>query len=217
MSTDPSPTTDQLPDADDSAPGRRERKKLATRDAIRQAALDLFEDRSFGQVTVEDICERADVASSTFFRHFPTKEDVVLADLADRGVLLFAALDAQPDDLRPSELVASAVVDWTRSRMPAMTLRAEAILLTREHALQTHLDRMLASWEPPVAERFAERYGFAPGAVEPALGAAWLIAAIRVVVREWARGGSDDVMSVGVSAMAPLGLLLDQLLLGPTA
>lgn len=197
-----------------TGPGRRERKKLATRDALRHAALELFVDRSFASVTVEEVCERADVATSTFFRHFATKEDVVLSDLADRGDLLLAALDSQPEGVRPSELVAGAVTDWNRSRMPSDTLRAEASLLAREPALQSRLDRLLAGWEAPIALRLARRYGYADGAVEPALGAAWIVAGIRVVVREWSQGGSDDVMTVGVTAVSSLGVLLDQLLAG---
>ncbi len=60
-------------------PGRRERKKARTRQAIYDAAMGLFLARSYDAVTVEDICATADVAKGTFFLHFPTK-DALLAE-----------------------------------------------------------------------------------------------------------------------------------------
>lgn len=57
----------------EAAPSRRERKKARTRREIYDAAMASFEHRGFDAVTVESICEAADVARGTFFAHFPTK------------------------------------------------------------------------------------------------------------------------------------------------
>ena len=57
---------------------RRERKKERTRREIYSAAMELFLERGFDTVTVEDICQRADVARGTFFLHFPTKDSLLL-------------------------------------------------------------------------------------------------------------------------------------------
>lgn len=59
--------------------GRRERKKQRTRQALVAAAVHLFEKQGYDQTTVAEIAERADVSTRTFFLHFPTKEDVLLA------------------------------------------------------------------------------------------------------------------------------------------
>ena len=64
---------------------RRERKKLALRGQILEAAAALFGERGFAETKVADICERADVAQKTFFNHFATKHDV-LREIA-RGAL----------------------------------------------------------------------------------------------------------------------------------
>jgi AcrR family transcriptional regulator len=80
-------------------PGLRERKKARTRAAIREHAFRLFRERGYDATTVEQIAEAAEVSPSTFFRYFPTKEDVVLQD--DMDLLWLEAVRAQPADLSP--------------------------------------------------------------------------------------------------------------------
>src|ERR1700722_3568097 len=55
---------------------RRSRKRLATRQAISDAATRLFHERGFDRVTVDEIAEAADVGRMTVFNHFPRKEDM---------------------------------------------------------------------------------------------------------------------------------------------
>ena len=52
-------------------------KKAETRQRIFDAAMQLLAERSYEDVTIEQICELADVANATFFLHFPTKASLV--------------------------------------------------------------------------------------------------------------------------------------------
>ena len=204
-------TSDQLTDTSTEDLGRRARKKLATREALRVAALELLADRDFASVTVEEICERADVAPSTFFRHFPTKEDVVLADLADRVEDVIAAVDVIPLGVAPGEFVVMAAATWAASRLPAERLRAEAQLLIREPALQAYMTKFFSAWETPLAERLANRFGYSANDLEPTLGAACLLSTIRVVVRQWAQVGDGQVHDYATRAISAAAALFDDL------
>ena len=77
--------------------GLRERKKIKTRQAIRRSAFRLIDENGYAATTVEQIAEAAEVSPSTFFRYFPSKESLLLAD--DLDPLILAAFEAQPPDL----------------------------------------------------------------------------------------------------------------------
>jgi AcrR family transcriptional regulator len=94
----------------------RERKKARTRASLREHALRLFREQGYQATTVEQIAAAAEVSPSTFFRYFPTKEDVVLQD--DMEVRLLDALARQPADLPPIPAVRAAMVEAWRSFTP---------------------------------------------------------------------------------------------------
>jgi AcrR family transcriptional regulator len=90
----------------DQTPGLRERKKIKTRESIRREAFRLIQENGYAATTVEQIAEAAEVSPSTFFRYFPTKESVLLAD--DMDPVILNALEEQPSDLSPCQAVRRA-------------------------------------------------------------------------------------------------------------
>jgi AcrR family transcriptional regulator len=70
-----------------TSPGLRERKKARTRATIQREALRLFQRDGYAATSIEAIAEAAEVSPSTFFRYFPSKEDVVLTDFMDEKTI----------------------------------------------------------------------------------------------------------------------------------
>ncbi len=89
---------------DDCPPvGRRERKKARTRAALQHEALRLFREKGYDRTTMEEIAEAADVSPSTLFRHFSSKEALVLTDEYDP--LIIEACRSQPAELGAVEAI----------------------------------------------------------------------------------------------------------------
>jgi AcrR family transcriptional regulator len=65
------------------ATGLRERRRVKARRAIQECALDLFDERGFAAVTIEEIAAAAEVSPSSVYRYFGTKEGILVADEFD--------------------------------------------------------------------------------------------------------------------------------------
>ncbi|HUZ21483.1 MAG TPA: TetR family transcriptional regulator [Acidimicrobiales bacterium] len=183
------------------APGRRDRKKLATRRALRLAALDLVAARGLVHVTVEDIAEAADVSTRTFFNYFPTKEAAVLGDEPGKAERMHDRLLARPPEETPLEAlraVAAEELDAFAAEVDELGEGQETWLrrfrLVREepHLRAAHSARSFAT-ERACAQALAERLGVdADRDPFPALVAAAGIAASRVAVFYWAASGGSS-------------------------
>jgi AcrR family transcriptional regulator len=55
-----------------------DRRVLRTRRLLKQALIDLVEEKTFEEITIRDITDRADIGYATFFRHYDGKEDLML-------------------------------------------------------------------------------------------------------------------------------------------
>jgi AcrR family transcriptional regulator len=109
--------------------GLRERKKARTRAAIREHALRLFREQGYQATTVEQIAEAAEVSPSTFFRYFPTKEDVVLQD--DFDLITVEAFEAQPAGMSVIAAYRAAAAQMYNSLSPEELARfRESVELT---------------------------------------------------------------------------------------
>jgi AcrR family transcriptional regulator len=147
----------RLAEAERPAVGLRERKKARTRAALREQAMRLFREQGYAATTVEQIADAAEVSPSTFFRYFPTKEDVVLAD--DVDPILFRSLHEQPRDLPPVQAIRAAVRDtfqqlagdqWERERERYRLVVAEPELRS---AMLDEVTRSTAMLAGVLAER----------------------------------------------------------------
>jgi AcrR family transcriptional regulator len=120
-------------------PDWRQRKKNATRDRIRASALQLFGEQGYDATTVEQIAAAAGLSHMTFFRYFPTKEDVALSDSYDP--LLAGLIGQTPATWPLTERIRSVLVQGLRQVYDADrdTLLAQNKLIVSTPALRERL------------------------------------------------------------------------------
>ncbi|MEJ2853264.1 MULTISPECIES: TetR/AcrR family transcriptional regulator [unclassified Saccharothrix] len=123
--------------------GRRERKKQLTRQALVNAAVRLFTEQGYDQTSVADIAEAADVSKRTFFLHFPTKEDVLLADAGTRIDLAVQAIEGRHPDAPMREVLAEAttsmIANTAAGDLPNGLAALRARLLVTTPAVQARV------------------------------------------------------------------------------
>lgn len=90
-------------------PGLRERKKLAAMWRIQEVALDLFDERGFEAVTIEEIADTAEVSPSSVYRYFGSKEQLVLYD--DFDVQFLEAAETALTDKSPVQAMRTALAE----------------------------------------------------------------------------------------------------------
>jgi AcrR family transcriptional regulator len=171
----------------DEHPGRRERKKLATRRAIASAAVRLAAERGPDAVTVDEISRAADVSPRTFFNYFPTKEDAVLGVDPDRAAEVRDRLLARPEDESPLDTLLATLTEASHTlteRAEEWTLRTR---LVQEHpSLFPRYVAGFAALESELVAAVARRSGLDPATdLYPRLVVAAALAAMRVAVDHW--------------------------------
>ncbi|GES33752.1 TetR family transcriptional regulator [Streptomyces angustmyceticus] len=138
--------------------GRRERKKAQTRKALADAALELFLDRGYDQVSVKDVAEAADVSVTTLFKHFPGKEALVFDEEDDIEAALVAAVrERAPGQSIPRALCAHLLRTQDLAKDPgwAPFLR----MVEETPALRDYSHRMWMRHETALARAIAEETG----------------------------------------------------------
>jgi AcrR family transcriptional regulator len=144
--------------------GLRERKKRQTREVIAEAAMALFHERGFDDVTVAEIARAADVSEKTVFNYFPAKEDLV----AHRGrelteAVLEAVRNTTPGGsvITPFRRMTEALLDAVEHE-PVEVIVAVPRLVMGSHTLR---HRLFLGWEQEAAAltpAIAEQAGLEP-------------------------------------------------------
>jgi AcrR family transcriptional regulator len=169
--------------------GRRERKKLLTRERIQTSALELFTSRGYRNTTIAAIAEHADVATRTVTLHFPTKEDLLFADDPFDPESLAARLDTR------TGTALDAFGEWMRDTMRALDERdaeqgrepgetwslrlKRATLIAEDEDLRGHARASYYELERLIAAAIAKDVDLPPNALAPRLTAYTVVGGLR--------------------------------------
>ncbi|MEL6889949.1 MAG: helix-turn-helix domain-containing protein [Actinomycetota bacterium] len=175
----------------------RERRQQLVRDEVRAAAVALMADRGFDGVTVEQIAANTSVSPSTIYRHFGTKEAMVLTPGRPAAVVERVAADTKRE--------ATAAIRRAVNRVYGKDERvpAELQLASGNAALSEHVARELADVGDALAAALASRAGRKKPKLDDRARAAATLAAVAVALLDWADAPDtkltallDDALSV---------------------
>jgi AcrR family transcriptional regulator len=139
--------------------GRRERKKAATRQAITDAALQLFLERGYDHVSIRDIAEAADVSTTTVFKHFTGKEALVFDQEESTDAHLIAAVGQRATGQGVLDALRQHVLD-TWLPIAAHPQREEFNhLVDSTPALRAYAERMWARHTDTLSAAIADEFG----------------------------------------------------------
>lgn len=197
-------------DAVDGEPGLRELKKLRTHAAISDAAIALFLEHGFDQVSVAQVAEAAEVSKRTLFAYFPTKEELVVHRLADHEAEAARVVRARPPDTPALTALREHFLQGLRDRDPITGLNDHPAvrklyqLILDTPSLVARMDRFKTGAERALAEALRETTDI------PELTAR--LAGVQIVAVQWelakdnaerlARGEAADARHAGAVADA---------------
>ncbi|GCD99005.1 TetR family transcriptional regulator [Embleya hyalina] len=202
-----------IPDLPVAPAGLRERKKIKTRRAIRREAYRLFREHGYDATTVDQIAEAAEISPSTFFRYFPSKEDVVLTDEYDP--LLVEILRSAPEGTNLIRIVRTGVLEVLRRIMreerEEMVTRMSLVVGVPALRRRSY-EQQMESWNL-VAETYAARTGRSAHDFDLRVAVSSINAAMSVAILTWAESGCVGDPTVPVDRA--LGILEAGLRDGP--
>lgn len=192
--------------------GLRERKKLATRQALCDAALKLALDEGVATLTPERIAEAVHVSPRTFRNYFSSKEEAIVAGLRGRASAVADDLRARPADEPIWESLKAVLLPSLESEIPGHDLKSLMGLIRCHHALLAEHLASVESLSRQLAEVIAERTGTdAEHDIYPRLLADASGIALKTSLGLWATGATGrtlpdifgeaiDLLSRGVPA-----------------
>jgi AcrR family transcriptional regulator len=183
----------------------RERKKQATRAALRTAALRLALERGPENVRVDDIAEAAGVSPRTYNNYFSSREQAIVAAVtAERESRIAAAILAHSPDVRLSVAVIDAVVEQYAD--PGEYAREVLLTITTTPALRASYVDTAAMIEQPLADALIERSDHLDRLTAQVLAAS-VGAAVKVALRAWLHSTTVPPSTSGL--VVPSGALPD--------
>ncbi|MEU3841376.1 TetR family transcriptional regulator [Streptomyces sp. NPDC028635] len=187
-----------------AASGREDRAEAGARPPMREAlvaaAFRLFLERGYEQTTVDDIVALAGVGRRSFFRYFPSKEDVVFPDhercLADMTAFLAASGEGDEPVRRVCD--AARLVLGLYAENPAFSV--QRYRLTKQvPGLRAYELSVVWRYERALAEYLRERFAGRPdGILRADVIAAAVVAAHNNALRSWLRSDGEGDASATV-------------------
>jgi mycofactocin system transcriptional regulator len=190
------------PPAEISRAGRR---RVTSRAELEHAAFDLFGQQGFDRTTVEDIAAAAGIGRRTFFRYFPSKNDVPWGNFEAELERMRERLKACPPQIPLMDALRETIVDFNRVAPEQVRWhRRRMELILRTAALQAHSTLRYAAWREVIAEFVAGRTGQPADALAPRTIAYVALGVAVAAYEQWLEADDADLSILLDAAMREL-------------
>ncbi|MCP2636313.1 mycofactocin system transcriptional regulator [Microbacterium sp. HD4P20] len=179
-----------------AAPRPRGRARSTSKDELGRIGLDLFIAHGFDAITVDDIAAAAGIGRRTFFRYFPSKNDVAWGDFERLLDAFRAALTGTPAEVPPIEAIRAAVRRFNEvpeDELDRHRHRMRILLETPE--LVAHSTVRYAEWRAVIADFIARRRGVPAHSALPQ-AVSWACLGISLAAYEQWLASDDDLLDL---------------------
>jgi AcrR family transcriptional regulator len=170
---------------------------------LESVALELFEQRGFDEVTVEDIASVVQISVRTFYRYFAGKEDVFQQQISRRSEGLRAALAARPLDEPPVHSLRLAFAEQISTEEPELLRRWMTVIQATPNVVPAVLGGIQLKTQRVIAEFLGSRLGVPSDALVPTMLAAATQGVVQATQTQWLFHGGDlaNAISAGLEVL----------------
>ncbi|MBO0805756.1 MAG: mycofactocin system transcriptional regulator [Nocardiopsaceae bacterium] len=181
------------------------RKRVTSREELERAAFALFGAKGFEETTVDDIAAAAGIGRRTFFRYFPSKNDVAWGEFDRELDRMRAMLKDFAPEVPLMEAVRLALIDFNAvpaEQVPLHRRRMELIL--RVPTLFAHSALRFTAWRQVIAEFVAARTGRVGDELAPQAIAHAVLGVALAAYEHWLDDAEADLAALLDDAMRQL-------------
>ncbi|MBF4993259.1 mycofactocin system transcriptional regulator [Arthrobacter gandavensis] len=190
---------------------RTGRKPVTTRDELSHVALMLFNERGFDAVTVDEIAAAGGIGRRTFFRYFPSKNDLPWGDFEALLERMRGFLAGLPGDQPLGTGLCQAVIEFNRlppEEIPYHRQRME--LLLHVPTLLAHSTLRYTAWRQVIAEHVARRMQLPEASLKPQAVAWALLGLCLAAYEQWLLQEDADLTEVLLESLKLVEGVLDE-------
>ncbi|WP_241386392.1 mycofactocin system transcriptional regulator [Rhodococcus sp. CH91] len=186
------------------------RRPSTSKEELAAIGIELFMDVGFDETSIDDIAEAAGIARRTFFRYFPSKNELAWGDFDKHLADMRASLESIPENVPLSEALTTALHDFNRfPESEAERHRARMQLILHTPALQGYSSVMYRGWRQVVADFVARRIGAGPDDPVPRTCGYLLLGVAIAAYESWLDEPASDLHDYLAAGMRTLTSGLD--------
>jgi len=190
--------------------GLRARKQKRTRNAIWDAAIDLFAEKGFDGTTIDEIAQAAEVSRRSFFRYFESKNDLMAQPIANMTAAIADAVEQCPRSFSSSQLLRHVVLTLARESAAEPRTPKVMEIAARYPAARDALVSRMACVQNEIEEAFRRR---SKNVFTTQVLSSMTVSALSLATRRWFTSGQTDItvtVQQVFSAIAEVACGIDQ-------